>query len=207
MVELAEAKRRQNATTNIHVLYHRYKHNLRDEAPMRDLAHRLRIGFQPVRAFMMPLEKILAYLNDDPREATLTEEDHQLIGNLALPLREAIAASEKHRDAACSLRDAQMTCSCAAAPTTRADSHWANTWTGHSRISSGRSTRTTCVAAACSEASTCTARWSGLRQHRRPDHRSRGRPPHWHECGAKAQATAAWPRVAVSKHGREVSLA
>jgi hypothetical protein len=58
---------------------------------------------------MMPLEKILAYVNDDPREATLTEEDHRLIGNLALPLKEAIAASEKHRDAACSLRDAQMT--------------------------------------------------------------------------------------------------
>jgi hypothetical protein len=47
MVELAEAKRRQNATTNIHVLYHRYKHNLRDEASMRDFAHGPGIGFQP----------------------------------------------------------------------------------------------------------------------------------------------------------------
>ena len=109
MVELAEAKRRHNASTDIHVLYHRYKHNLRDEAPMRHFAQGLGIGFQPVWAFMMPLEKILAYVNDDPSEATLTEEDHQLIGNLALPLKEAIAASEKRRDVACSLRDAQMT--------------------------------------------------------------------------------------------------
>ena len=65
MIELAEAKRRQNATTNIHVLYHRYKHNLRDEAPMRAFAQRLGIGFQAVWAFMMSLEKILAYVNDD----------------------------------------------------------------------------------------------------------------------------------------------
>jgi len=90
MIELAEAKRRQNATTNIHVLYHRYKRNLRDEAPMREFAQRLGLGFQAVWAFMMPLEKILAYVNDDPTEATLTEEDHQLIGNLALPLKEAL---------------------------------------------------------------------------------------------------------------------
>lgn len=109
MLELAEARKRQRATTDIHVLYHRYKHNLRDEAPMREFAKRLGFRFQPVWAFMMPLEKILAYVNDDPAEARLTDEDHQLIANLALPLREAIASSEKHRDNPCSLRDAQMT--------------------------------------------------------------------------------------------------
>ena len=91
MVELADARKRQNSTTDIHVLYHRYKHNLADERPMRDFAQRLGLGFHPVWAFMMPLEKILAYVNDDPTEATLTDEDHQLIGNLALPLKEAIA--------------------------------------------------------------------------------------------------------------------
>ena len=109
MVELAAAKKRQKATTAIHVLYHRYKHNLGDEHAMRAFAERLGIGFQGVWAFMMPLEKILAYVNDDPTEATLTDEDHRLIANLALPLEDAIAASEKHRQAACSLRDAQMT--------------------------------------------------------------------------------------------------
>ena len=109
MVELAEAKTRQRSTTNIHALYHRYKHNLADERPMREFAQRLGFGFQPVWAFMMPLEKILAYVNDDPTEATLTDEDHQLIDNLALPLREAIASAEKHRAAPCSLREAQMT--------------------------------------------------------------------------------------------------
>jgi hypothetical protein len=109
MIELADAKRRQRSTTLIHVLYHRYKHNLPDEKPMREFAHSLGIGFEGVWAFMMPLEKVLAYVNDDPAEATLTEEDHQLIGNLALPLKEAIAAAETQRDAPCSLRDAQMT--------------------------------------------------------------------------------------------------
>jgi len=109
MVELADAKKRQKSTTDIHVLYHRYKHNLADERPMRDFAQRLGIGFHPVWAFMMPLEKILAYVNDDPTEATLTDEDHQLIGNLALPLKEAIASAAKLHDNPCSLRDAQMT--------------------------------------------------------------------------------------------------
>jgi MoaA/NifB/PqqE/SkfB family radical SAM enzyme len=109
MVELAAAKRRQQATTNLHVLYHRYKHNLADERPMRAFAHSLGIAFQPVWAFMMPLEKVLAYVNDDPTEATLTEEDHRLIANLALPLREALASVESLRDRPCSLRDAQMT--------------------------------------------------------------------------------------------------
>jgi hypothetical protein len=109
MVELAAARKRQRATTDVHVLYHRYKHNLADEAPMREFARSLEFRFAPVWAFMMPLEKILAYVNDDPAEATLTAEDHDLVANLALPLREAIAASEKHRDTPCTLRDAQMT--------------------------------------------------------------------------------------------------
>lgn len=109
MVELADAKKRQKATTSIHVLYHRYKHNLADEAPMRQFAHSLGIGFEGVWAFMMPLEKILAYVNDDPTEAVVTDEDHALIDNLALPLKEAIAASEQHRDQPCKLRDEQMT--------------------------------------------------------------------------------------------------
>lgn len=109
MVELADARKRQKATTSIHVLYHRYKHNLADEAPMRQFAHSLGIGFEGVWAFMMPLEKILAYVNDDPTEAVVTDEDHALIDNLALPLKEAIAASERHRDQPCKLRDEQMT--------------------------------------------------------------------------------------------------
>jgi MoaA/NifB/PqqE/SkfB family radical SAM enzyme len=109
MAELAEAKKRTGSTTRIDVLYHRYKHNLKDEPLMREYAASLGLGFEGVWAFMMPLEKILAHVNDDPEEAALTAEDHQLIGNLALPLKEAIRAAEKHRDAPCSLRDAQVT--------------------------------------------------------------------------------------------------
>jgi hypothetical protein len=109
MIELADAKRRHRATTNVHVLYHRYKHNLADERPMREFTRSLGIGFEPVWAFMMPLEKVLAYVNDDPTEATLTEEDHRLIDNLALPLKEAVTVAERHREADCTLRDDQMT--------------------------------------------------------------------------------------------------
>jgi hypothetical protein len=76
---------------------------------MRAFARRLGIRFQPVWAFMMPIEKVLAYVNDDPGEATLSPEDRRLIGDLALPLGEAITAATRHRDAPCSLQDAQIT--------------------------------------------------------------------------------------------------
>jgi hypothetical protein len=60
---LAEAKRRTGSTTKIHVLYHRYLGNLDDEVLMRDFALGLGFDFEPVWAFMMPVEKILAYVD------------------------------------------------------------------------------------------------------------------------------------------------
>jgi hypothetical protein len=103
MVELVEAKRRHNATTRIHVLYHRYKHNLKDELLMKEFAAKLGIGFEPVWAFMMPLEKTLAYVGGKPSEGGVTEEDLGLIGDLALPLNEAFDAAKKHRHKPCAL--------------------------------------------------------------------------------------------------------
>jgi MoaA/NifB/PqqE/SkfB family radical SAM enzyme len=107
MVALAEAKKRQKATTRVHVLYHRYKHNLKDEPLMREFAANLGIEFQPVWAFMMPLEKILAYANDD--DQVLSQEDRNLIDHLALPLREALETSEKYKEKPCSLQEEQIT--------------------------------------------------------------------------------------------------
>jgi len=57
---------------------------------------------------MFPLEKILAYEDEDAQDFPLTEEDRQLIGHLALPLKEALANAQKHHNQPCRLRDSQI---------------------------------------------------------------------------------------------------
>ena len=111
MRELAAAKRRTDATTEIEVLYHRYKDNLRDEAPMRDFALELGFGFRPVWAFMMPLEKNLALVDETYDVVELTGEDHEVLASLALPVPEALELASRHRERSCSLRDEQFTLS------------------------------------------------------------------------------------------------
>lgn len=108
MVGLAEAKKRNNATTRIFVTYHRYRHNLKEETLMRDFAVGLGFDFDPVWALMFPLEKILSCVDDVTCAPPLTDEDHQLIGRLAFPLKEALEAAQKHHIQPCCLRDSQL---------------------------------------------------------------------------------------------------
>lgn len=108
MATLAEAKKRNKATTRIYVYYHRYKHNLREEPLMREFAEGLGIDFQPVWALMFPVEKMLAYMNEGASDFPLTEEDRQLIDRLALPLKGAFELAQKYKDQKCILRDEQV---------------------------------------------------------------------------------------------------
>ena len=105
VVELAEAKKRNNATTRICIYYHRYSHNLKEESLMREFATGLGVHFQAVWALFFPLEKILAYAGEEVCDFPLTEEDHDMIDCLALPLQEALAASRKYGSRPCSLRE------------------------------------------------------------------------------------------------------
>jgi hypothetical protein len=57
---------------------------------------------------MLPLEKILGYVESVDSSLSLTEEDHALIGSLAVPLREGLAASRKYGDRPCRLRQTQI---------------------------------------------------------------------------------------------------
>ena len=109
MVELTEAKRRTKAQTDIYIYYHRYLHNLEDEPKMREYATRLGIKFIPDWALMLPLEKILGYMEGVDSYLPLTEEDHELINSLALPLRGALTAARKYADRPCPLRDDAVT--------------------------------------------------------------------------------------------------
>ncbi len=64
LIRLAAAKRATGARTHLYIRYHRYRDNLHDEIQMRQFAREHDISFQSVWAFMMPLEKTLAYLGD-----------------------------------------------------------------------------------------------------------------------------------------------
>jgi MoaA/NifB/PqqE/SkfB family radical SAM enzyme len=108
MIELAEAKKRHQASTGIHVYYHRYLHNLGDEPLMRDFARDCGFYFHPVWALFFPLEKILIYLGEEGFDFSLTEEDRSLISNLALPLHPALAAARKYQSRPCRLRENEI---------------------------------------------------------------------------------------------------
>lgn len=109
MIALARAKEKTGATTDIHVLFHRYKTNLGDEPDLREFTESLGFGFKPVWAFFMPLEKVLAHVDPSFTDVKCTSEDEALIASLALPLREALEIAKAKKDKACSLRDHQMT--------------------------------------------------------------------------------------------------
>jgi MoaA/NifB/PqqE/SkfB family radical SAM enzyme len=108
MIKLAEAKKRNNASTRIFVNYHRYRNNLKEEALMRDFAVSLGFEFEPAWALMFPLEKILACADEAIQDFPLSDEDHLLIDRLAMPLKKTLDAAQKHRNQPCSLRDAQI---------------------------------------------------------------------------------------------------
>lgn len=112
MKVVAEAKRRAGATTRLAVPFHRYLGNHGDEARMRAYAESLGFEFDPAWAYLMPLEKVLAFADPDATDVKLTEEDRELIGRLALPLGEALEAVRQVDQDRCKLRDQQMAINC-----------------------------------------------------------------------------------------------
>ena len=105
MAELAAAKSRQHADTEISVYYHRYLHNLQEVPLMREFSKDLGFHFHPVWALFFPLEKILDLASEKGGDYALTDEDQALICDLALPLPAALVASRKYRDRPCPLRE------------------------------------------------------------------------------------------------------
>jgi len=108
MAELARARDRTGAKSRIFVNFHRYLDNHADEARMREYAKSLGFEFEPTWAYLMPLEKMLAYVEPAASHTTLSEEDHSLLSRLAFPMDEAIRASSKHAERPCALRDGHM---------------------------------------------------------------------------------------------------
>jgi len=108
MAEVARAKERSGATTNVTVGFLRYLGNHDDELKMKEYATSLGFGFEPLWAYLMPLEKVLAYAEPDSIDVELTHDDRELINRLALPLDRSIEVAKKYKERPCNLRDRQM---------------------------------------------------------------------------------------------------
>ncbi len=108
MAEVARAKDRTGATMEVRVAFHRYLGNHQDELEMKEYTESLGFRFDPEWAYLMPLEKVLAYTAPDSIDVELTDQDRDLIDRLAMPLAPSIAACTKHRQKPCVLRDARM---------------------------------------------------------------------------------------------------
>lgn len=108
MVELVSAKARNQATTRIYVCFHRYKHNLKEELPLRKYLADLGIEFEPLWAQLLPLEKALRCVDEKSFDFPLTKEDDQLIELLALPPKASLEVARQYNQQPCPLRDEQV---------------------------------------------------------------------------------------------------
>jgi len=107
MLKLSKAATNVGSKTKIEVLYLRYLGNADDELLMKDYSEKLGFAFRPIWAFLMPIEKVLQYVNDP---TSLPLQDQELVKMLALPPgREVIEASQSVRAEDCLLLEDQIT--------------------------------------------------------------------------------------------------
>jgi len=105
MRDLSEIVRRTGAKTDIEVFYHKYLGNFDDEVKMRAFSEGLGFRFVSAWAQMMPVEKVISYVNPESPIMPLSESDHMIIDRLALPLQDAIEETSRHPVSFCALQD------------------------------------------------------------------------------------------------------
>jgi MoaA/NifB/PqqE/SkfB family radical SAM enzyme len=105
---LADARRRLGAKTRVVVNFHKYRGNLEDLPLMRAFAADCGFEFVARWASLFPLEKFLAHVRPEATAAELTEADREIIGRLALPLREVAEAARRHPVSSCALRESEL---------------------------------------------------------------------------------------------------
>ena len=87
---LSEIIKKYQSSTNVTVLYLKYKHNISDIQPMKEYAHSLGFEFEEYWAYLMPVEKNLEYL-ESPE--TIDPETNELIRSLNFEPRSHLQAS------------------------------------------------------------------------------------------------------------------
>ncbi len=101
MVRLSEAKRQSGSRTRIHVYYHKYRHNLHELPLMERFAHDLGFEFVHDWAYLMPLEKLVDYV-----EGRLPDRERELADiGMVPPLSDALEYFKPLRQHPCDLID------------------------------------------------------------------------------------------------------
>lgn len=109
MILLAESRDRCGATTDIEVFFHKYVDNQEDEEMMKRFSESLGFKFVSAWAYMMPVEKVLAYVDPNFTDITLNDADLGIFDRLALETNEAVAVSSSHKLTSCSLQEEMVT--------------------------------------------------------------------------------------------------
>ena len=105
---LADAKSSHASQTRVLVIFHRYLDNQDEETSMRKFASSLDFDFTTYWAYLMPLEKNLAFLDPNSSITQFTEQDKALVNKLAFPLEKALSIARDENISQCRLRDNQM---------------------------------------------------------------------------------------------------
>ncbi|MBU7008566.1 MoaA/NifB/PqqE/SkfB family radical SAM enzyme [Peptococcaceae bacterium DYL19] len=104
MLELRMLMNKLNSAVHVAVAYHRYIHNVgENHLKVKELCKILNFNLEAVWAYLMPLEKLLAYY-----EGTLPEKDLELVNLLVIRPEESKQVSMKYKTPDCNLRRTQM---------------------------------------------------------------------------------------------------
>lgn len=104
---LVIASRQVESKTILTIVFHRYKNGHEDEMKFKSFADEIGVGFMPVWAMMMPLEKVLSYAVADPIEREQCV-DFGIARRFALPLDEALDVAIKYSNRPCKLLNKQI---------------------------------------------------------------------------------------------------
>jgi len=102
---LSEIIKKYQSSTNVTVLYLKYKHNISDIQPMKEYAHSLGFEFEEYWAYLMPVEKNLEYL-ESPE--TIDPETNEIIRSLNFEPRSHLQALEPYKKDRCLLLENQL---------------------------------------------------------------------------------------------------
>jgi pyruvate-formate lyase-activating enzyme len=100
MKVLSDTVRKQpNCETGVHVFFHKYRHNLGDIAPMRELTESLGFEWSESWAYLMPLEKCI-----DLEEGRLPADQLAFVEkNLAIPMLKVLPALKHFKNEPCAI--------------------------------------------------------------------------------------------------------
>jgi hypothetical protein len=98
MRRLADAKRTVGSRTRIHVYFHKYRHNLHEIASMAAFAQDLGIEFTADWAFLMPVEKLVQYMDGTLAPSERSFADASLVPRVDSAVRAMLPDRDRHCD-------------------------------------------------------------------------------------------------------------